>query len=344
MKATTAQSLLLYGSSGTYKTTSVVSFALYVKEKTGRSIRLISAETAGVEPLTPAIEAGLIDPLWLQLAQNPRVALRKLSRGCWLSPPPGMGWIEPAGQDWANVGGYAIEGLTSISELLRLDLQKKQAQAARPGDTGISGAGYMEDGEVFGVSSMGQYGAAQDDIMAMLKELPKATFSNSGGRVQYVMFTAHESKGKDEVDKGKAIYGPGTVGSALTNKIQKEVGTLLHAEEQSMLVQVGKEQRMVRTVRTYFESHPDAENPNILWQAKPRIPPTTLAVGAMRQRWPGGYFEPVPLDAPPPADPKSPACSLADFLRFQDELQKRAAAGLMARLAQFQATTAQTEE
>ena len=61
MNQTSASVAMLYGASGTYKTTQIAQAAEYVYEQTGRHLRVVSAESAGVDPLAPYIDAKLIE-------------------------------------------------------------------------------------------------------------------------------------------------------------------------------------------------------------------------------------------------------------------------------------------
>jgi hypothetical protein len=334
MNVTTAASTLIYGASGTYKTTQIALVSEYVFKRTGRPMRLISAETAGVDPLQPYVDAGLIQPVWLHTKLAPRSALRKLIRGEWPVPVDKYGqptkdpskaaafkYIPTPEAEWP--GAYAFEGLTSISELLQRDLIERRASSGA--QTGLAAPNYDEEGEKFGSSSQAHYGAVQNDIMFLLDEAPKQLFDASRGKVEFVFFTAHESKGIDETTR-QPIFGPGTAGSAITNKIQKKVGTLLHHQDtiETGTTTIGGKSVTVqnRVVRAYFTSHPDPDNPAMIWQAKPRIPPSPAALKKIQEKWPEGYFK-LSLDPP---------MGLTQFLEFQDDLRQGMTAELTARI------------
>lgn len=336
----TAQVSLLYGTSGTYKTTQVGKFAEYIAEVTsGRILRVVSAESAGAEPLHPYIEMGMIEVLWLSRDMFPRSAIRKLSRGAWPIFENGIPkrdsktgeliWIEPDVKSGKlipdHIGGYAFEGLTSFSDIMSQQL--KTFGAASGGDkTGLAGAGYTEAGETFGSGSQSQVGSVQDTIMELLREAPKNLYARSNGRIVHVLFTAHESKGSDEMTS-QPIYGPGTAGKAITGKLFKEVGTAIHLETeivQEKDAASGKQQN-VQKVWAYFRKHPDSVNPNIQWDCKPRIPATKEAHQEMEKRFPGGRFE-LTFEQ-----------SIVDYLHLQDKVHTIAMEELAKRRASFMA-------
>lgn len=308
--ADACSSTLLYGESGTRKTTNVGKFAEYIAETTGRITRVFSAETAGHEILAPYVAAGLIEVFYVTPSMPVRSVLRRVLEGWW---PQGegaglhLGPTDP--KAWDHIGGYAFEGLQSIAEaiLAHLGVTQVNTMANLSGDekkgTGLACPGYIENDVVLGSSSQAQYGAAQNDILYMLKEAPVSLPKNSNSQVVHVLFTGHEAKGEDPTS-GAAVYGPGTVGTAITGKIQKEIGTLIHLQKMSG----GKDK--AEEIRAYFKDH--NENVVIKWQAKPRIPPTKTAIEKLAKRWPEGYFV---LDVD---------MSIREYLMFQDSLQGEA--------------------
>lgn len=336
MSATlTAQSTLIYGSTGTYKTTQVAAFADYIAEVTGGKIlRVVSAETAGVEPLAAHIENGAIEVLWLSRDMDPRAALRKIGRGEWPRMKDGIPerdsqgkliWLTPAqGSLPANIGGYAFEGLTSFADLIGQDLKAKfatgQQVVGAKQETGLAGAGYTESGETFGSGSQSQVGGVQDSIMELLREAPKNLYAKSQGRIVHVLFTAHESKGTDDTT-GQSIYGPGTIGKAITGKLFKEVASALHFETEAGTIkpaQQGQPSEGVKNkVWAYYRKHADAENPMVKWDAKPRIPAIPEAHAQLEKRFPGGRFE-LTFEQ-----------TLATYLKFQDEAHEMAMKALL---------------
>ncbi len=337
MSSGTAQSALIYGSSGTYKTTQVLALAEWIFEQTGLRTRVISAETAGAETLSPGIALGFIEPLWLGQEMIPRSALRKLARGEWPIMKDGIPVRNTKGEmGWTlsleGVGAYAWEGLTSISMLLSQQMKAKFASGAmvaagKSEGTGLSGAGYSEEGETFGSGSQSQVGSIHDTIMEILREAPKNLFTKSQGRIAHVLFTAHEAKGGMDEFSTQTVYGPGTIGRAITGKISAEVGTCLHLETEMVEVPATKDSAKFHRQRVwaYFHPHPDGENPRVTWPCKPRIPPVKEAIEGLAKKFPGGRFE------------LTTEQSIVDYLKFQEEVHGKSMKVLEERRAKMQA-------
>ena len=64
-----ARTGLIYGESGTFKTTQIGTLARYIYRRTGKPIRLISADLGGWGPIQQEIDAGLIIPVHGNLRQ-----------------------------------------------------------------------------------------------------------------------------------------------------------------------------------------------------------------------------------------------------------------------------------
>jgi len=336
MNQTTAFATLIYGPTRTYKSSSLALAAEYVYHTTGgRKTRLVSTETNAAEIYQPQIDAGIIEPFWLQRKHNIGPAIRKLCRGEWpaIDPNGGISFLPTPKEKWGQYGAYIFEGLTTIAERYLRDLADK---ARGVSSDKIQNVVYKEDNEVFGSSTLQQYGDVHKLIMHLITEAPKNLWDTSGGGtgwtgVQNVFFTAHQTKGEDE--ENNPIYGPATVGKAITGSIIKEMGLVLHHEEGTVTdppaTKGGVPVRRVE-VRAYFADHPDPDNPNIIWKAGMRNAPSALVRKALLDKWPGGYYIPS-LD---------PQMSLAEFLVFQDQLKKLASAEVMKRLGLNQPTPA----
>lgn len=283
-----ANTLLIYGETGTYKTSNIGRFARYMYEKTGKPTRLISADGGGWMPVQAEIDAGIIDALRIVEAEQPLPLLRKLGQGYW----PIEGKLQLS--DLGGVGAYCIEGLTSISMLLLRHLVKTGRKVSEE----VIGKFEEEievDGrrvkESFSAPSRSHYGFIQNfvlDMLASFRALP----------VERVLFTAHEGKGSDDITN-QMVYGPATVGKAITDKLPAEVGDLLHF----YAVPVGSPTSKLE-VRCYLDKHPDTQT-RILWPSKARLQPEQ--VEEFNKRWPDRCF-PLTLDQ-----------GIEAYLRFQDE-------------------------
>jgi hypothetical protein len=324
MAQTTASSTLIYGVSDSRKTTQIPEFARFVKEMTGRKVRMVSCETAGADRIQPAVDAGLIIPYWLR--ENPRSAIVHVARGNWPQPVDASGqptvpgratrarWLPTPATDWAEIGGYAIEGTASLAEMIIRDLIAKGRKIQEE----IVGQ-YEEDEVKLGAAARSHFGVAQQDALRLLAEAPRGLFDASRGNVQYILFTGHEAKGED--DQKSTIYGVGTSGKAAVKSIPKLVGTLLHHEID----------RKDSRVYAYFRPHADLENPNILWDAKANLPAHPAVWAAVEKKWPGGRFE-LRFDQ-----------TLYHYLKFQEEAKAGVAEQLVKAGAEKEPQTAAAE-
>src|SRR5690242_7976715 len=127
-----ANTYLVYGDSGVFKTTQVGYFAWYIWRTSRKKLRLISADGGGVAPIQRYIDAGIIDLSAIAkvdvIRQSPLSLLRKLAKGEWpATNGDGITKMAPTTpEEWESIGGYAIEGLTSIADLLMEELRIRQ--------------------------------------------------------------------------------------------------------------------------------------------------------------------------------------------------------------------------
>lgn len=278
------RSILLYGESGTYKTTQIGFLARYVWDKHKKITRLISSDTGGYFPLSPLIDQGIIDVCDVNLMvgndKSVLALLRKLSRGFWIKD----GKMQPG--ELTNVGCYAIESLSSLSDLIMYELRRDLRAAAEPTVTPFAVAGDAAFGseERFGCNSRAHYGFTQREIQNFVRAM-------CGIAVPYVIFTTHETYGEDDVSRQR-VRGPSIVGQAVTSRVPAWFGDCLHSDAYWRSVpSQDKLQRHELTVRIWFTRHPDETVPGITYPAKVRVPPAGMK--ALLDRWPGGFFVPT---------------------------------------------------
>lgn len=274
-----ARTLLIYGDSGTYKSSNLGELAEYLFERYGLISRLITADS-GVSPMQEQIDRGVIIHWDLTTAKNPMGLFKKALRGYWpdklVKGKADEGTFRlnsPA--ELSQFGGYFIEGLTRIADVMMQDLRDKRR------DTGEPLQAKFEDGGVsFAQASRGTYGFVQtytQDWVGELKALP----------VPWVIVTAHEGKGEDGVSK-KTIFGPAIVGKAATDKVCGWFENSVHC--QSYTYTVKGEAGTKEGVQACFMKHADVEVKSVYWPAKLGIP--TRAMAGVLRKYPLGY---VPL-------------------------------------------------
>lgn len=281
-----ANSLLVYGDSGRYKTTNVGRFARYMYEKTGKPIRVISADGGGWGPIQGEIDAGIIDALRVVESETPLPLLRKLGQGYW---PKGQS-LSLDGLD--DVSAYAVESLQSLGTMLmRYIVRSGRKISEEVVGQFIESVSAIEGGakdEKFSAPARSHYGFVQNELLGIIanfRALP----------VERVLFTAGEGKGTDDMTN-QLVYGPLAIGKALTDRLPYEVGDLLHFQAEAVNNKL--------EIRCYFKPHADAVT-RVVWPAKARIQPSQL--GALDKRWPMGYY-PLTLEE-----------GIEQYLEFQDQ-------------------------
>lgn len=295
-----ARSGCIYSGTGRRKTSQVKWFAHYIAETTGKSTFLLSADGGGWAPCQPEVDAGMIIPYRLETSTLPLVLLRKISQGYW---PEDMQETRPekinlVPIDWEKIGGIAVEGWSSISQVIMRYLPDKNVNIAGEDRSKLGTfklpihvQGSLEQ-ESYASNSRGDYGFTQNMLYGLVMNFGSLPCS-------YVLYTALESKTED--DDRSTIYGPAISGKKATAQCGSWVGDLIHAQDYPMVKVVkapnpaGGEpidvQVIDMSVRFYFRAHLDPST-GLPFPAKPRVTPEKL--GELEKRFPGGYFEPQP--------------------------------------------------
>lgn len=309
--------MVVYGPTGTRKTTQIGEFAKYIYAKTGKKTRLLSADGGGWGPIQNLVNAEIIEPWRVVEEANPKVALIKASKGAWPDQlKNGIRMSKFVTQPLTteakvtalkDVGAYAVEGWASIAQLLMGDLVAKGQKISE------DIVGKFEESADFGSESFGapgrsHYGFVQNFILSMIR--------NFGGLpVERILYSSLEGKGEDSISK-VLQYGPLISGKALTASIPTYVGDCLHFEDFTEPVGVdpaNPSQKLFESkVRVWFTQHPDVQS-GVMWPAKPRI------VGDKYEQFkqtvgPNGYFI------------LGPTANLGTYLAAQDEILETASA------------------
>jgi hypothetical protein len=292
-----ARSGVIFGKTGSYKTTAVKQFARYIYEVTGKSTLLVSMDGGGWDPCVPEVGAGIIRP-YRASQQLPFPVLRLICRGYFPEEPEEIeaSKINMLPVDWTKFGGLAVEGFTSISNACMKYLSDHAmlvgGERAIPGifSQRINVAGAVSE-EKFGSSTQGHYGWTQNFIYSLVNSAVSLPYL-------YVLFTALESR--TEEDDRSTTYGPAIAGKKATRDCPSWVGDCLHYEdygiEKSITVKdeasgEGRESKRVETlVHAYFVKHPDPVT-GVMFPAKPRVTPEQIP--ALMKQFPGGYYIPT---------------------------------------------------
>ena len=275
--------VLIYGESGTYKTSNVGMFAKWIYEKTGKATRLLSGDGGGWAPIQPEIDAGIIVPFSMVGIDNPIDTPKMLCRGYWPEynkEKQKTELLPPTEETWKEIGGYAFEGITSFATLA---MRKLAAKGPRLGQD--PSYKYIEGTTTAYGLNQSYYGFVQNhifDLLILSNNLP----------VERVLWTAHETEATDDDGSKSTIIGPEVVGAKATPKVPTWVGDCLHYDfyiKEEKKIEGSRIPQKIYGVRAYFVPHPH-ERTGYVQKAKPRVPPAQLP--ALMERYPGGYFEP----------------------------------------------------
>lgn len=318
-----AQSGLSFGKSGSYKTSEMRWLARWVYATTGKKTRLISSDGGGWGPLKVEVDAGIIEPFHVSSDKDPLGVWRKLSKGYWPSVLEHNGQAllaAPTAETWKNVGAIVVEGLTSIAAIIMLDHLSKQRIVSYEDRLVtyeeeisvlrglISGKpDIVREAEKFSFPNRSHYGAVQQQIKQIV-------FSFENLPVEYVWFTALETKGEDR-DTKRTIIGPHVLGSAVTFEAYSWFGTTFHHDFVPRFNDDGSPTGLY-DVRVYFVPHQDSET-GLPIPCKSRAAPELLREMVKRVGENGSYA--------PPAGSYTEFGGLGKYLQTLENLQSQGA-------------------
>lgn len=293
-----ARSGIVYGGSGRRKTTQIKRLAHYIAETTGKATALLSLDGGGWSPCQPEVDVGMIEPFFCDPSLVPLPTLRKISQGYWpRDTKVAANQIDLVPMDWERIGGFAVEGWTSITSAVMRYLPDKGINVGGEEREKLGGftQSVQVDGqvrnEVFRSNTRGDYGFVQNFLYGLVMNFNSLP-------CRYVLYTALESKTED--DDRTTIYGPAISGKKATAQCGAWVGDMIHAQDYPYTRTVtvpdpakpgAKIEQTVQdiVVRFHYKSHLDPVT-GILFPAKPRVTPERIS--DLEREFPGGYFEP----------------------------------------------------
>jgi len=294
-----ARSGLIFGDTGTFKTTAIAHLAHYIAEKTGKATLLFSADGGGWGPCQEEIEAGMIRPYRCDTAVIPLPILRKVSQGYWPANPEetDISRVDFRPIPWAEIGGIAVEGVTSIGTMLMRHVADKNLKTGEEG-TNPFRMPIMVDGtireETFAGNSRGHYGFVQNQLYGLIMNFGSLP-------VEYFLLTGHDKKTED--GDRQTVGGVAAPGKAISALIPTWIGDCIHAqdyqvERKATMAKLGGKAGETEDVTTmdtvcryYFKKHRDPVS-GIVYPAKPRV--THGAVTKLDAMYPDGFFVPTP--------------------------------------------------
>lgn len=218
--------IMLYSDSGDTKTTQAYFLIKSIYKRTGKKFRIILSDGGGISPFTDSGMVGTaVDVMNFSSRERVLADLRKLSLGYWPR------WVkdnkaypnyiegsqeyftrEPVcmttPEEWKQIGGYLIEGMTSTGEVLKAHCANQDAN----NKIGFKGSfNYEEEGFVFGGVDKGHYNIIQKEVY----DRHLKGFCNLP--MEWLIWTALTGKGEDR--ERTTIFGPQLVGNAMTYQI-----------------------------------------------------------------------------------------------------------------------------
>lgn len=284
-------SILVYGDSGSGKTSLIESLCPWVKKRENKVMRLVTADN--YDALQYLIDLGWLVVWDVNNRKYPFESLMFASQGYWPKDmnDPVSELVPPTKETWDKVGAYAFEGLTAFGNFFLNALSDRGAQGDKIGEA--APAKFTDGKTSFAGANMTYYGIAQrrlQDAVDKSKQLPV-----------WLYWTALQMRATD-TDTSLPIFGPELVGKAKTGDCPRWFANTLSIAE----TQTGantKERRLYLT--TYF----DAKNPNVPHVCKNRIPAVTAK----------GVPDYLVLPHPQDAMAKGESWGLGKFLEIVEE-------------------------
>jgi hypothetical protein len=213
---------LVYGKSGSGKTTWWMTMAEDIFKRTGKTTRLYIGD-GGFATVDGAglVEDGIVEAFHFNNVAWPLTTVRHMGRGYWPNDKGVL--VPPEPEALAKVGLFVFEGLTVMSDYVMGSITGGLADRASKGEKiGQDSPVMVKDpsGETYGGNAMAHFMVGQGRI----REVVQLT-STLPGRV---IWTAHEKAAEDKDDGNEKIIGPAAVGKALTATIPGWFGNTIH--------------------------------------------------------------------------------------------------------------------
>jgi len=282
-----ANSLLIYGSSNTFKTSNVGQAIEHIYATTGKQCRGIYGDNYG--PIHRQIEDRLIEVWDMRTTNDPLACILLAGQGYWPTAFEGgkatgpLRMTQPG--EFNGLGAYVVEGLQENGTLIMRNLEGKQRSTGEPL--------VAEFGEVvdklavqYAMASRGTYGFVQNQThryVNLYKGLP----------VEWFICSTHEESGKNKA--GVNVCGPAIVGKAMIDKVAQWFDHVLHFQSVEMKVALSADAQKrfgVKDVtrmgsRAYFAKHQDPKT-SLMWPAKLGVDPALME--HIYGGWPGGFI------------------------------------------------------
>jgi hypothetical protein len=256
---------LIYGDTGSTKTSRIGDAAEWYAQKTGKPVRGVFSDTGGYGAIEHLVESGVVIPFVLTHERGDTLIedMDKLSRGWWPKDPKDPKSVLEYGK-MESVSAILFDGATSICNMMMSYHESAVKYNATsdsiiatgvrvpemPKDSFIRSGGYLRR-----FTGRSDYGGVQSRIKEFIR--------NSAMLPVPAEWTALETKGTDE--SKRPIFGPELIGQALTGSCGSWVGNLLHLDLLPTETEVDVAGRKVKIVKAepflFTRSHIDPADP-----------------------------------------------------------------------------------
>lgn len=291
---------LIFGASGSRKTSNLGLVAMYVMEKYGKRTRLVTCDGGGFDVLLPLVEQGIVEP-WVVINRGNFVeSIDLVSQGYWpIDPENPLSAMKPPSEDtWKQFGFLAIEGLTSIGDAIINYFSSKKTRLSQ--DPAYS---YVDGSKTYSGANMSYFGEAQKLLQVFVNNTHVLPFDK-------VIWTALEGRGEEEGTKAP-VYGPAIVGKKSTGKATQWFGNSVHIE-----MAVTEEGTDEKTKQVRLNTRP-------FMYLRPHADPVSRIVFPCKTRAPFQYANELPEYLDPP--------DMAKLYRLLDDLNAKVAEELKGR-------------
>ena len=238
----TKKTILLYGRTGSGKTTQIGELAEFVYKTLGKKTRLATADRGGLLTLIPYVNLGIIEPVEIGTT-DPWIFLNRVVRG-YIRDSAGK-WILDKDKN-SQIGLFAFESTHGIAQLLKLDMERKAALGINIGgdtNTTFQASGDGENIKIGTTKGFQKYSIPQARIQEELLESQKLD-------TDYILWTSGVDKGDDDIVATK-IIGPEVIGRALTSSLPRDFNYTIRIDV--VPAQQGKPERHL----LYLGTHTD---------------------------------------------------------------------------------------
>lgn len=278
------KSLLLYGVTGSWKTSNVGECITFLCERYGGYVRGIYSDNYG--PIQSFINSGQLS-LWdIRAMPDPLACCILASEGWWpeyiVNGVPTNKDGDPNKAklikgDFKDVAGYVIEGLKENADIFHRMMERKRQATGEPLAGEHSASAYQQAVQ-YAVSSRGTYGFAQSQTHRYMK------LGFLGLPVPWVIATSHEY-----AKKAEGIYGVAVSGKSLAKVVPQWFDNSLHLEKVTLDERIVVNKKEISAPRdgsrAWFVSH---AIDNVRWPAKLGVEPWQMP--EVYDKWPMGYI------------------------------------------------------